>query len=186
MTRPVLLAAAVLLFGAQVAPLSARTVVKVVPASVATGFPFSSSYRLSLLDLAAGADVGAGLALAGGIGAIDYYGWALSGPTLLPLAVNGYLLMSPEEEGLSTGFVPYATIGCYPLAISKYRAVVTTAGLGATWSFYAVTAGAEFRTFFWYERFYGNQTTYLLQLTFGLGGWYALGQGGDDGRWQPR
>ncbi len=174
------------MIGALVSPISARTVIKVVPASVATGFPFSSSYRLSLLDLAAGAEVGAGLALAGGVGAVDYYGWAYEEPTLLPLPVNGYLLMAPEEEGFGTGLVPYATIGCYPLAIPKYRAIVATAGLGATWNFYAVTAGAEFRTVFWYERYYGNKTTYLLQLTFGLGGWYALGQGGDDGPWQPR
>ncbi len=55
-------------------------------------------------------------------------------------------------------------------------------GFGRDWNFSAVTVGAEFRTVAWHRR-YETTTMYLLQLTFGLGGWYAVGRGEDSGSW---
>ena len=177
-------AAAVLLLSGLAAPADAGAIIKVMPASAATGFPFSSSYRLSLLDLAAGAEVNEWFALAGGAGALDYYGSSYGEPTALPLPVYGYVLMSSEEADYNNRFVPYAFLGAYPLAIPRYQAIVGTGGLGASWNFYVATVGAEFRTVFWHEPG-ATKTTYLLQLTLGLGGWYALGGERSDS-WFPR
>jgi len=190
MPGPSRLAIAVLWLGGLAAPAGARAIIKVMPGAAATGiYPFSSSYRFSLLDVAAGAEVNDRFAVAGGIAAVDYYGWWSNawwhdeGPTTLPLPVYGYVLMSPEEGDYNNRLVSYVLFGAYPLAIPRYQAVVGTAGLGANWNFYVATVGAEFRTVVWHERYYGTKTTYLLQLTFGLGGWYALGHGEGSDSW---
>ena len=180
--RPVRLVVAGLLLCGFAAPASARAIVKVMPASVATGFPLNGSYQLSLLDLAAGAEIGDKFALAGGLKAMEYFGWWYGWNAAVPLPVFGYLLMPSEEADYNNRVVPYVVLGAYPTAIPKYNAVAGTAGLGVGWNFYAVTAGAEFRTVVWHTR-YETSTMYILQFTFGLGGWYALGQGEGSGSW---
>ena len=187
---PSRLAATALLLGGLAAPAGANAIIRVVPVAAASGiYPYSSSYRSSLVDLAAGAEVSGRLALAGGVAAVDYYGWWSNArlyeerPTALPLPIYGYVLVSPEEGNYNARLAPYLFVGAYPLAIPKYQAIVGTVGLGSSWSFYVVTVGAEFRTVFWYERHHGTKTTYLLQLNFGLGGWYVLGNDEGEGSW---
>ena len=182
---PVRLAVAGLLLCGFAAHANARAVVKVMPASVGTGFPMSGSYQLSLLDLAAGAEIGDQFALAGGFKAMEYFGWWYGWQAAVPLPVFGYVLMPSEEADYNNRVVPYVVLGAYPLAIPKYGAVAGTAGLGVGWNFYAVTAGAEFRTIIWHRR-YETTTMYLLQLTFGLGGWYAVGSDEGSGSWLNR
>ncbi len=192
-SRPLRLAAAIILLSGLAAPACARVIIKVVPASVATDLSplisptyFFSSYRASLLDLAAGAELSDVFALAGGVAAVEYSGfwWSyhVDRPlVVLPLPVYAYLLMSLPDDYGNSNLRSYLSLGAYPLAISRYRAVAGIVGLGANWTFYAVTVGAEFRTMAWYERHQPTQMTYLLQLTFGAGGWYTLGNRDDEG-----
>lgn len=195
------LAAAVLLLSGLAAPVWARAIIKVVPASVATDLNpllspayFFSSYRVTLLDLAAGAEISDVFALAGGAAAVEYtgYWWSYSWSyhfdpptTVLPLPVYAYVLMSPPDADDNNRLRSYLLLGAYPLAIPKYHAIAGTGGLGASWTFYAVTVGAEFRTLVWRERYQPTRLTYQLQLTFGAGGWYAVGSGGDDAGMYP-
>jgi hypothetical protein len=166
---------ACLLVSTLIAAASARAVVKLTPASVGTGFPFSASYQLSLLDLAAGGEVGDQFALAGGLKALEHFGWWFGWDATIPLPVYGYVLLNSEEADYNNRVVPYVLLGAYPWALPKYNALVGTAGLGVGWNFYVLTAGAEFRTTLWHTP-YETRTMFLLQLTFGLGGWYAVSQ----------
>jgi hypothetical protein len=72
---PVRLVVAGLLLCGFAVPASARAVVEVMPVSAASGFPMNNSYQLSLLDFAAGAEIGDKFAVAGGSKAMEYFGW---------------------------------------------------------------------------------------------------------------
>jgi hypothetical protein len=199
--RPFRLAAAFVLLGGLAAPAWARAIIKVAPASVSSDLSpllsptyFFSSYRVTLLDLAAGAEISDVFALAGGAAAVEYtgYWWSYSWSyhfdpptTVLPLPVYAYVLMSPPDADDNSRLRSYLLLGAYPLAIPKYHAIAGTGGLGASWTFYAVTVGAEFRALAWRERYQPTRLTYVLQLTFGAGGWYAVGSGGDEAGMYP-
>ena len=184
--------AAFFLLSGLVVPAGARAVIKVTPASFTSDLSpltsplhFTSSYRISFLDLAAGAEVSDRFALAGGVAAVEYSGhwWSYDfdpPTTVLPLPVYAYLLMSPPDADENSALRSYLLLGACPLAIPRYHAIAATAGLGASWTFYAVTIGAEFRTLVWRERYQPTRLTYLLQLTLGAGGWYAIGRGGGE------
>jgi hypothetical protein len=186
------LAAAFLLLSGLAAPAWARAVIKVTPASFTSDinpllspFYFVSSYRISLLDLAVGAEVSNRFALAGGAAAVEYSGfwssYSFDAPTtVLPLPVYAYLLMSPPDADNNSALRSYLRLGACPLAIPRYHAIAATAALGASWTFRVVGVGAEFRTSVWHEHYQPTRLTYRFQLTFGAGGWYAIGRGGGE------
>jgi hypothetical protein len=111
---PVRLAVAGLLLCGFAVPANARAVVKVMPASVGTGFPMSGSYQLSLLDLAAGAEIGDQFALAGGFKAMEYFGWWYGWQAAVPLPVFGYVLMPSEEADYNNRVVPSSELTLWP------------------------------------------------------------------------